>query len=288
VIDLAVIASIPHLHDLSAAGSIDMALTHLALASPTYAAYHRRRAAAGVTVILDNSAYELETATGRGLAAPAVLDAAERTGARVVICQDVLYDGAATVASTRRFLAHAADRAAGGDNGRRYMAVPQGRTRAEWLRCHDQLAALPGIAMIGLSKLSVPCCFAAPVAEARLACVEELLERGAPKPLHLLGGDRSLAWELAEHRRRGHDQRGTSGVRSNDSSFAYWYAACGIPVDPAAGRACQNAPGKPDLRGRLDPNRLAAAAGHVRLLRTAAGLPAAEPAPTARGPGGRA
>jgi hypothetical protein len=178
VIDLAVIASIPHLDDLSAAGSIEMALTHLALAHPGYAAYYRRRAAAGVTVILDNSAYELETATGRGMAAPAVLDAAERTAAQVVICQDVLYDGAATVASTRRFLAHAAAAADDGHRCRRYMAVPQGRSRAEWLRCHDQLAALPGIAMIGLSKLSVPRCFPATVAEARLSCVEEVLGRG--------------------------------------------------------------------------------------------------------------
>jgi hypothetical protein len=278
VIDLAVIASVPHLDGLSAAGSIDMALTHLALAHPAYAAHCRRRAASGITVMLDNSAYELETATGRGMAAPAVLDAAERTGAQVVICQDVLYDGAATAASTRRFLAHAADLGDRGDH--RYMAVPQGRTRAEWLRCHDQLAALPGVALIGLSKLSVPRCFAAPVAEARPSCVEALLERGAPKPLHLFGGDRSLPWELAEHRRRGHDQAGASGVRSNDSSFAYWYAACGIPVDPATGRARQDPPGKPDLGLRLDPSRLAAAAGHVRLLRAAAGLPAAEPVPT--------
>jgi hypothetical protein len=77
-------------------------------------------------------------------------------------------------------------------------------------------------------------------------------------------------------------------VRSNDSSFAYWYAACGIPVDPATGRARQEAAGKPDLRGRLDPCRLAAAAGHVRLLRAAAGLPAAEPVPTSHRSGSQA
>ena len=38
VIDVAVIASLPHLHDLAACGSIDMALTHLALHHPGYAA----------------------------------------------------------------------------------------------------------------------------------------------------------------------------------------------------------------------------------------------------------
>ena len=42
VIDIAVIASLPHLHDVAACGTIDMALTHLALRHPGYAAHHCR------------------------------------------------------------------------------------------------------------------------------------------------------------------------------------------------------------------------------------------------------
>ncbi|MGH8905666.1 MAG: hypothetical protein ACRD0K_03945 [Egibacteraceae bacterium] len=238
MIDLAVIASLPHLGQLSARGSIAMALTHLVLGHPAYAAYHRARAEAGITVLLDNSAYELETETGQGMSAVPVLKAAAQISASVVVCQDVVYDAAATVAATRWFLIQAVDIGAG---VYRFMGVPQGGDRAEWLACYERLVATGGIDMIGLSKLSVPRCFDAPVAEARLACVEELARRRMPKPLHLLGGDRSLPWELAEHRRRGYDEI----VLSNDSSFAYWYAACGIPVETAAGRAATQAPSGP-------------------------------------------
>jgi hypothetical protein len=169
MIDLAVIAGVPHLHNLSTQGSIDMALTHLVAQYPAYADYFLTRSQTGVRVILDNSAYELETDTGHGLPAAPVLSAARRVGAAVVICQDVLYDGPATLAATRRFLTEAA----GGPY--QLMAVPQGRDRTEWLDCYHRLIDLPGVDIIGLSKLSLPRSFAAPVAEARLDCVSTLL-----------------------------------------------------------------------------------------------------------------
>ncbi len=264
MIDVAVIASIPHLHQLSALGTVDMALTHLVLTNDTYADYYRQRAEAGITVILDNSAYELEEMTGQGMDVTAVLRAAARIHATVVICQDVLYDGARTVAATRHFLAEAAS------SSHRLMAVPQGATHAEWLDCYDILAAMPGIDMIGLSKLSVPRCFAGPVAETRIACVAEILTRANTPllPLHLLGGDRSLPWELAEHLRLGHD----TAVTSNDSSFAYWYPACGIPIDAQTGRASREAPTKPELGDRyLDDQALTDARRTARLLLNRAG-----------------
>ncbi|MBX7267519.1 hypothetical protein KIF24_16780 [Micromonospora sp. Llam7] len=261
MIDLAVISSTAHLADLSAHGSIDMALTHLVLANPDYAAHYRDRSAAGVRILLDNSAYELEATTGAGMPAAAVLDAAARINAAVVVCTDVLYDGPATVATTRQFLTDAAD------HPYQFMAVPQGTTRAEWLDCYQRLTDL-GVGLIGLSKLSVPRCFAAPVAEARLDCADILHRRDEPVPLHLLGGDRSLPWELAEHRRRSHDL-----ITSNDSSFAYWYPATGVAVDETTGRAAREAPGKPDLTGgRLSASQLDTAHQHIALLRRAAGL----------------
>lgn len=272
MIDVAVITGIAHLEDLSARGSIDMALTHLVLTNPGYAAHYRHRAAAGVRVLLDNSAYELETTTGAGMPAAAVLDAATRINATVVICTDVPYDGPATVTATRRFLTASA--------GHPYqvMAVPQGTTSTEWLDCYRQLTDL-NVDLIGLSKLSVPRCFTTPVAEARLDCADTLHRLGETVPLHLLGGDRSLPWELAEHRRRGHHL-----ISGNDSSFAYWYPATGIAVDEATGRAVREAPGKPTLTaGRLSARQLAAAHRHLALLRRAAGLD--QPADTDATPG---
>ncbi|MGH3885491.1 MAG: hypothetical protein ACRDSZ_02805 [Pseudonocardiaceae bacterium] len=278
MIDIAVIASTPSLQRLSAAGTIDMALTHLVLAQPAYAGFFQARTQAGVTVMLDNSAYELQETTGAGMAAGPVLQATELTGAQIVVCQDVLFDGPATLITTQRFLDAARHHDSAGAAGLRFIGVPQGRTRAEWLDCYHRLAAMPSIDMIGLSKLSVPRCFGAPVAEARIACVAQLLEFEAPKPFHLLGGDRSLPWELREHRRRGHDRAERGGVRSNDSSFAFWYAASGIDVDGHTGRAEHDATTKPDLTaGSLTDTDLATALTYVALLRRAAGLPTFEP-----------
>jgi hypothetical protein len=183
VIDIAVIAGLPYLDRLSAAGTIDMALTHLVLRHPTYAAYFRERARSGVTVILDNSAYELQTTTGAGMSAEPVLTAAHQISARIVVCQDILFDGPATVTATHQFLADARRHHHGEDNrpACQFMGVPQGSTRSEWLDCYHRLADMPGIDVIGLSKLSVPACFNAPVAQARLACVADILA-DAPKP----------------------------------------------------------------------------------------------------------
>lgn len=269
MIDLAVITSTPHLTGLSTTGTIDMALTHLVLDQPAHATHFATRSRAGVRVLLDNSACELEHTTGQGLGAAAVMRAAHLISPAVVICHDVLYDGPATVECTRRFLTEAADLA--DPDQFTFMAVPQGRTRQEWLDCYLRLADMPGVDMIGLSKLSVPRCFTGPVAEARLDCLATLTTGGSPpRPLHLLGGDRSLIWELHQHHQRGHD----AFITGNDSSFAYWYAACDLPADQDTGRADRQAPDKPNLHDHvLTPPRMAAAQRHVALLRHAAQLP---------------
>lgn len=268
VIDVAVIASLPHLHDLAAGGSIDMALTHLALRHRGYAAYHAARAAAGGTVILDNSAYELADTLGSGLGAGPVLTAATVTGATEVVCTDVPYDGPATIAATHRFLAQAAETA----GELRFMAVPQGSTRTEWLACYDALTALPGVHSIGISKLSVPRCWDAGIAPARLTCVAGLHRHGTPpKPLHLLGGDGCLPAELRAHRERDHH-----GVRSSDSSAAFWYARCGIPLEAASTIMARPVPPRPDLEtSRLTAAQLASARASITMIRDAAGLPSA-------------
>jgi hypothetical protein len=270
VIDIAVITSLAHLSDVAACGSIDMALTHLALRYPRYAAYYAARAAAGYTVILDNGAYELEDTLGSGLAPAPVLTAAKLTSAAEVVCTDVPYDGTATIAATRQFLDHAAEVT----HDVRFMAVPQGSTRAEWLACYETLAGLPGVHSIGLSKLSVPRCWDAGIAAARLACASELHRHGPPpKPLHLLGGDRCLPAELRAHRERGH-----VCVRSNDSSTAFWHARLSIPLDPACRPMTTAAPPKPDLEStRLTPAQLTEAHANITLIRDAAGLPALPP-----------
>lgn len=192
--------------------------------------------------------------------------AAGLIGAAEVVCTDVLYDGQGTVAATRRFLSQAA----GLGSRARFIGVPQGDTRREWLACYEALIELDAIEVIGLSKLSIPRCWPGEVAEARLACVAELHRHGPPpKACHLLGGDRSLPAELRSHHDLGHQ-----AVRSNDSSAAAWHAAFGVPFDPATGRAARQAPGKPDLqRTVLSASQLDIAHANISILRAHAGLP---------------
>jgi hypothetical protein len=265
-IDVAVIAPIAHLGDLSSQGSIDMALAPLVLASPRYARHYAAQAAAGRMVMLDNGAYEMEQSVGIGLTAGPVLEAARIIGAAEVVCTDVPFDGPATIATTRRFLAEASS-----SPGIRFMGVPQGSTHQEWMACYQTLAAMPGIDVIGLSKLSVPRCWKTDIAAARLACAAELHQAGMPpRPLHLLGGDRSLPAELRSHCERGHQ-----AIRSNDSSMTVWYAAIGLQIDPRTGCAESDAPGKPELEStRLNPAQQAAARANITVLRASANLTA--------------
>ncbi|MGO4757095.1 hypothetical protein AB4212_52260, partial [Streptomyces sp. 2MCAF27] len=83
--------------------------------------------------------------------------------------------------------------------------------------------------------------------------------------------------ELARHQAMGHDEAENGGVRSNDSSFAFWYAAMDISVD-SEGRAHREAESKPDLvAATLTDERLNHALVNVARLRRAAGLPEHNP-----------
>lgn len=98
--------------------------------------------------------------------------------------------------------------------------------------------------------------------------MQTLLARGESMALHLLGGDRSLPWELAEHRRRGHHR-----VRGNDSSVAYRFPVTGIGVEADIGRAAREAAGELDLvAATLKTASFATAHRYIALLRRAAGL----------------
>ncbi len=56
------------------------------------------------TVSLANTALPIAWALSLSLTAEPVLHAAQQIGAQIVVCQDVLFDGPATIAATRRFL----------------------------------------------------------------------------------------------------------------------------------------------------------------------------------------
>jgi len=228
-IKICVITPISHLKTFGSLGEMDMSLTHMIIENGgdnDYAKFYRRQSEQGRFILLDNSAYEMQK-QGKGLDPDFVLDAAEVTKPREVIATDVLYDGEATVESTKRFIKCMKDRGVWGNYS--VMGVVQGRTKEEWWKCLDEMMRLP-VNVVGLSKLSVPMSFLGTITEegcvarARLECTQLIESSGLAalnsivdrKQIHLLGGDNWTVWEMTQ-------QRKYPWIRSNDSSCAVWY-----------------------------------------------------------------
>lgn len=238
VIHLAIISSIPHLRDLSSMGTMEMALAPMVLQHPAYAAYYAEKGAEGKWVILDNGAFEMD---GEGLTAEQIHEAAERIRATEIVCRDVVFDGERTIRETKNFIGFLYSQQGGDTYG--LMGVPQGKTIVEWMNCYEKMLAIREITSIGLSKLSVPAAWKLPLAQARLQCVNYLYKEGLNLlPLHLLGGGPGLPLELTL-------QREVPEVRSNDSSFAFWYTKKGIGIDFMNFRAFHEVKDKPELVG---------------------------------------
>lgn len=243
-IQLAFITGIPCL-DLTPLGDIEMALAHLVLQDPDYALHYRKAADEGRHVILDNGAFEMQE-NGRGLDVSQVLRAADLINATELICSDVLYDGQATVDATRAFIEEADDLYPGRFQ---FMGAVQGSSADEFTDCYEQLSLMPRISCLGFSKLAIPRCFpfeylASSRAQALAHCDGRhvLGTLGPPKRVHLLGGDASLPHELFMHVRNGRTR-----VRSQDSSFAYWYGLHDVRIERNTLHATKTVPGPIDF-----------------------------------------
>lgn len=75
------------------------------------------------------------------------------------------------------------------------FAVPQGKTKEDWLNCYEEMLNNSDVTTIGLSKLGVPYAWLGEakddqnIMEARHECVRELIDKNLiHKPLHFLGG----------------------------------------------------------------------------------------------------
>lgn len=297
-IKICVITPISHLKEFSNLGEMDMSLAHMVLEDPKgpYTKYYQEQSKKGRFVILDNGLFELE-ARGVGVGIDAVLDAAEITNPSEIIAEDVLFDGAKTIDSTKRFLDTMDKRGVLGKYS--VMGVIQGRTETEWMDCFEKMLELP-VNTIGLSKLSVPVSFLGEkespgcVARSRLLCTKRLngytyphsiygtgfsLPYRAeglksysqvripttPRCVHLLGGDNWLPWEINQ-------QKQYSWIRSNDSSAAVWYGRY-QEIFNAEGQVQDIILDKPDLenkhleteRGLKDPKGRAAIYRNITL-----------------------
>ncbi len=97
-------------------------------------------------IIMDNSAVELP----EPLNARLVLEAAHVVNARVVVLPDALMDCNTTIDMTCQGLRDM--HANNGSRGMEFMAVPQGATWDEWLRCLDAFSLLEDLGWIGVAK----------------------------------------------------------------------------------------------------------------------------------------
>ena len=255
-IKICVITPISHLKTFAHLGEMDMSLSHLILEDPTgpYTQYYKKQRELGRFILLDNSAFELEQ-QGKGLDANLVLDAAELINPNEVIATDVLFNGPATIESTKQFIQKMIDRGVFGKY--QIMGVAQGKTKQEWWDCFERLLNLP-INTIGLSKLAVPVSYfgekesSGCVSMSRTECVRDIAnhyglntETIRGKRIHLLGGDNWLPWEINQ-------QKQYPWIRSNDSSAAVWYGKHN-KIFNREGKIENIILDKPDLENK-DPN----------------------------------
>jgi len=273
-IKVCVIAPASHVNLYSNLGDCEMVLSHLVVEDAgfnhtehvrnNYVKYYKQKTAEGKWTILDNSAYEIgkleaTSASGRGLGPDIVLKAAEIINPSIVIAQDILTDRDETYRATKDFINYVKGKGLLGKF--QIMAVAQGKTEDEWFDSYIELSLLPEVNQIGFSKIAVPLCFggnqatAGCVSQARLRCtkkVDELNDNirymwsldkiglSRLKPVHLLGGDNWLPWELNQ-------QKQYPWIFSNDSSAVVWYGAHGKTYDPTDGKIDNIITQKPDL-----------------------------------------
>lgn len=108
------------------------------------------------------------------------------------------------------------------------FAVPQGKTKEDWLNCYEEMLNNSDVTTIGLSKLGVPYAWLGEVKddqnimEARHECIEELINNNLiHKPLHLLGMGNPL--EMLKYK-----LLDNSLFRSTDSCNSIWSAMNGL------------------------------------------------------------
>lgn len=196
------IVPIGHL-DLTKDDTHFMALLHLVQTSLEYQDFFRARVEEGKFVLLDDSAVERP-----GIDPLEIIEGAKAIGASEVMLADSLYDEKATLSKARTTL-DAIIFEFGDDLPFTVMAVPQGRTPAEWLRCAKAMASWSDVDTIGISYTTTTYFKSGCRAEA----IQALLSNGVvSKAIHLLG-----CFDIEEARAT---VRQYPGIRSIDSAIA--------------------------------------------------------------------
>ena len=233
---LAFITSTNYLNEFASRGTMDMALAPLCLKpdrsdfNRKYCDYFRKRAKAGYFVLMDNGAYEKEL-LDNGLLA----EIADYIQPSCMVAPDTLWDSQDTIKKTFDFLESVEYQKL--PKKINIMAVPQGKTLAEYIESYRLFSYDPRINFIGLNFVTN---FEVPGKEMsdhkdfqqmnnRIAVVDFLEKNNLvnkEKKHHLLGLPSPL--ELQYHVKR-------EWIYSNDSSCPFIHGALGIKVDDEKG-----------------------------------------------------
>jgi len=212
---LAHIVSVAHLEQ-TRDNHYHMCLAHLVLQSPTYAAFYARMVAEGKYVLMDNGAAEGEQLPLEGL-----LEAYERIHPTEMILPDTLYDGKDTVKRTLEGLDYFQGKML---RGMKYMAVPQGKSFAEWAESAAALLQERDIDSIGVSKfLNTTTTNKSIRYEAVRFLDIAMSTMDKPKEIHLLGAHIGPG-EVKEA------SDGSKHVRGGDTALAYLFSQAEKPL----------------------------------------------------------
>jgi hypothetical protein len=141
---LAVIPPVAYLEDFST--NYHLVLAHLYATNETYRDFYNSRVEKGDWVILDNGCAEL----GEAIPGKELFRLAADLNPNVLVCPDVLRDGLKTRELTEEFIKTWRGKLK--DGGIALMAVPQGKTREEWLDCFETFNEMKEVEWLGISK----------------------------------------------------------------------------------------------------------------------------------------
>lgn len=227
------VALIPPVPDLRrfATTDVHLLLSHL-FEQPGYLEFYKERRRDHDYIILDNSAHE----AGVGNLPDILLDQALVVRAQEIVCPDVLFDDRGTVDMTVRMFRYLLTTEGWfkyeNAGYPRLMLVPQGTTRAEWVRCLASLVRewedriqpyIETAPVIGVSKD-----YEDLVPDGIAGLIEKYLSplrQTHGIDVHCLGWPSHL-WALA------HVARRTPWVRSTDSAKPFVYAQAGVRLEP--------------------------------------------------------
>ena len=211
----------------------NMCLYQVAKQNTEYAEYFMRLSVTGRFVIMDNGAAEGVNPTIEELLP--IYDLVQPTE---IVLPDVVADAEETLKRSKAAYKVLKDQ--GYLDRYRVMAVPQGRTFAEWKECLYEMLQQPGITTIGVSKFLTKNLQAEMGAgvNVRLECVDAIInapvDRRTPVQIHLLG-----CWddptEIGDIDKAFGDQ-----VRGTDSAFAYVFSRAGMLYTAGAKRPDNN------------------------------------------------